>query len=472
VSFDDAEGRYSVELDGEKSASFMLKPSNLCRDSVDHVFELIRLTKDLIGTELMCSHAVVGSPTKGNATTIGIMFDDKTYIIENTLVGGPAFNSKKVFKGDIIVSVDGTQVNGENIMGLLKGVDKPESVVTIGLKRTSGNVEEVKLRRMANAKLADKRLMFDLYTTMVNRAKIVKDADLQKCVQEVFDHWTAQMEEEFLHDEIVASNVHEMQRKCDSWIVELLEILELGKELGAFEKMRQVQVKTLTRAEYESGFKEFDTDGDGFISKAEFKHLKGTKLSFEELDANSDGKINQDEYNKGFDKLDVNGHGTITVKEFKPGNDEDFMLDKLNRAVKVEKERRQQLAQRVVRRLLHTQLANAFASYAYGVSEVRRQRETAGRVVLRMQKRALAGAFDMFIGTVGQLKTTRQIVLKAMGRWRKKAMARAMWAWMEYVEVVTQERKEEALKYAKSDERSKNAVALKMTWDGRTIYVV
>jgi len=148
------------------------------------------------------------------------------------------------------------------------------------------------------------------------------------------------------------------------------------------------------------------------------------------------------------------------------------MLDKLNRAVKVEKERRQQLAQRIVRRLLHSQLANAFESYAYMVSEVRRQRETAERVVLRMQKRALAGAFDMFIATVGQLKATRQIVLKAMGRWRKKAMARAMWAWMEYVEVVAQERKEEALKYAKSDERSKHAVALQMTWDGRSIYVV
>ena len=62
--------------------------------------------------------------------------------------------------------------------------------------------------------------------------------------------------------------------------MELLEIVELGPELGAFEKLCQVQVKTLTRAEYETDFKEFDTDGDGFISKATFKHLKGTKLSF------------------------------------------------------------------------------------------------------------------------------------------------------------------------------------------------
>ena len=72
-----------------------------------------------------------------------------------------------------------------------------------------------------------------------------------------------------------------------------------------------------------------------------------------------------------------------------------------------EKRRRTEQAQRVVRRLLQSQLAHAFDSYAYRASEVRRQRETCSRVVLRMQKRALAGAFDMFIGTVGQLKANR-----------------------------------------------------------------
>jgi ribosomal protein S9 len=102
-------------------------------------------------------------------------------------------------------------------------------------------------------------------------------------------------------------------------------------------------------------------------------------------------------------------------------------------------------AKRIVQRLLHSQLVHAFDSYAYLVSEVRRNRETFRRVVLRMQQRALAGAFDMFIGKVGQLKAHRQTVKKAMGRWRTPAMATVMWAWMEYMEVVAQERKDEAL---------------------------
>jgi hypothetical protein len=62
-----------------------------------------------------------------------------------------------------------------------------------------------------------------------------------------------------------------------------------------------------------------------------------------------------------------------------------------------------------------------------------------------MQHVALAGAFDKFLGMVGQLRATRQIVEKAIGRWRTPAMATTMWAWMEHMDVVAQERKDEAL---------------------------
>jgi hypothetical protein len=116
-----------------------------------------------------------------------------------------------------------------------------------------------------------------------------------------------------------------------------------------------------------------------------------------------------------------------------------------------EKERRREQAKRIVYRLLHSQLAHAFDSYAYRVLEVRRQRETCTRVVLRMQHVALAGAFDLFIGTMGQLKAHWQMVEKAIhlaiGRWRTLAMATAMWAWMQ---LVAQERKAEVLEQARN----------------------
>ncbi len=55
-----------------------------------------------------------------------------------------------------------------------------------------------------------------------------------------------------------------------------------------------------------------------------------------------------------------------------------------------------------------------------------------------------------FIGTVEQLKTHRQIVDKVMGRWRTPATATAMWAWIEYMQVVAQERKDKALDEARN----------------------
>ena len=115
-----------------------------------------------------------------------------------------------------------------------------------------------------------------------------------------------------------------------------------------------------------------------------------------------------------------------------------------------EKQHRAEQAKRIVQRLLHSQLAYAFDSYLCRALEVRRQRKTCRRVVLRMQHGALAGAFDMFIGTVDQLKAHRQIVEKVIGRWRTPATATAMWAWMEYMQVVAQERKDKALDEARN----------------------
>ncbi|MFN9901199.1 MAG: hypothetical protein ACK55Z_20950, partial [bacterium] len=76
-----------------------------------------------------------------------------------------AFNSKKVFKGDKIVSIDSVPVGGGDIIPRLKGSDVPGSVVTIGLQRKdSKSVDEVKLRRMENTQLADKRQIFEPYS--------------------------------------------------------------------------------------------------------------------------------------------------------------------------------------------------------------------------------------------------------------------------------------------------------------------
>ena len=117
----------------------------------------------------------------------------------------------QVFKGDKIMTIDGQAVQGGQIIPALKGVDKPGSIVTLGLQRKSGAVEDVKLKRMANTQIADKRQLFELFTKLYDRANKSRDSEAAKYVQSALDLWTAEMMEEFEHDELVAHNVHDMQ---------------------------------------------------------------------------------------------------------------------------------------------------------------------------------------------------------------------------------------------------------------------
>ena len=196
---------------------------------VRRAIELIHLAQEIIAKEHLCDHKSIlpADSASGHATTIGIMYDEKTHIISNLLVGGPASNSKKIFKGDAIVSIDGNDVLNGNIHEMLLGSDKADSVVTLGLKRsTTGKVAEVKLRRKAIRRLADKTRMFELFTNLSNCAKRDQDIEAEGHLQEIIDLWTAEMTEQAEHDELVNHNVQEMQENCDAWFKELLQMLE------------------------------------------------------------------------------------------------------------------------------------------------------------------------------------------------------------------------------------------------------
>jgi len=91
---------------------------------------------------------------------------------------------------------------------------------------------------------------------------------------------------------------------------------------------------------------------------------------------------------------------------------ENTQKEDLNRAIESavvsEKEQRKELVRRIVQRLLHSQLAYAFDTYACRVLEVKRQREKCRRVVLNMQMRVLSRAFGMFIQEVKDQQEAKQ----------------------------------------------------------------
>jgi hypothetical protein len=102
--------------------------------------------------------------------------------VKNCLIGGPAFGHLQ--KGDLIVKIDGNEVNDDNILPFLLGSDIPGSQVIITVQRrkegTMGNIGselygyhnlfagsdkvDVVLTRISTAEIADRRRMFDLFT--------------------------------------------------------------------------------------------------------------------------------------------------------------------------------------------------------------------------------------------------------------------------------------------------------------------
>jgi C-terminal processing protease CtpA/Prc len=64
-------------------------------------------------------------------------------IIESMVVGGPAFTSKSLGRGDEILEVDGKPVTEKTIEILLAGNDKPGSLVVLTVSKGSDRVSEI-----------------------------------------------------------------------------------------------------------------------------------------------------------------------------------------------------------------------------------------------------------------------------------------------------------------------------------------
>ena len=105
---------------------------------------------------------------------VGISFEESHGImtILNLMVGGPAFNSKKIRKGDQVLAIDGVcNLKGEHISAALKGSNVAGTKLTLTVKsRLTGQQEDVALTRVLTASIADKRKLFDIFTQMADRA--------------------------------------------------------------------------------------------------------------------------------------------------------------------------------------------------------------------------------------------------------------------------------------------------------------
>jgi hypothetical protein len=154
--------------------------------------------------------------------------------VESCLIGAPAWTSKQIESGDIVERVDGVAVTPKSIQLALTGSDEPGSTVKVSIRRkTGGPLVDVLLHRMASSMVADKRRLFELFTSMKDSASKKGDANISRAVSECIEVWTHMLIEEHERDLIIESNINELKSKCNDDITQLVEILEqLGRMTG------------------------------------------------------------------------------------------------------------------------------------------------------------------------------------------------------------------------------------------------
>jgi C-terminal processing protease CtpA/Prc len=70
-------------------------------------------------------------------------------MIDNLVVGGPAYNSRQLHHGDVIVKVDGVPVTQSNITEMMVGNDTPGSPVIVSIARGGPKVSAARRSAIA-----------------------------------------------------------------------------------------------------------------------------------------------------------------------------------------------------------------------------------------------------------------------------------------------------------------------------------
>jgi len=203
------------------------------KDLLVRARDLIAMLQKRVRDDVLAVETIKCSSTEESSkSTVGLMFNGNGHV-ENVMAGGPAYTSRKIFKGDVIVKVDGQFVQGKDLQRKIIGDDVPGSLVTLTLKRGPADLVEVTMKRISTEEVADKRRMFDLFTKLNDRAKKDHDSEASKCVDETLLLWEKMLNADFDHDKRIFDNVRSMQLDCVPLSDELFSVLNsIGRMQG------------------------------------------------------------------------------------------------------------------------------------------------------------------------------------------------------------------------------------------------
>ena len=83
--------------------------------------------------------------------------------IDSLVVGGPAFESKLLEKGDIILQIDKSSVSLDDIQQRLVGTDVPGSSIMLTIRKKSGRTIDVALKKIPASIIADQFRMLEMF---------------------------------------------------------------------------------------------------------------------------------------------------------------------------------------------------------------------------------------------------------------------------------------------------------------------
>lgn len=92
---------------------------------------------------------------------VGILL--KGVEVDDVVVGGPAYESKLLEKGDIVTQIDHCQVSVADVQQRLIGADIVDSTITLTVRKKSGKAVDIFLKRVDSSTLSDRFKMLKLF---------------------------------------------------------------------------------------------------------------------------------------------------------------------------------------------------------------------------------------------------------------------------------------------------------------------
>jgi hypothetical protein len=118
-------------------------------------------------------------------------------MIEDLVVGGPAFNCQQLARGDEVLMVDDEPVNADNCFDRLIGSDVPGSLVKICFRSASSKkIEHVILTRISATEMLNNVRVFEIFTSLKDHAYAQRDRFAIEHIDQGIDLWMFMLRQE------------------------------------------------------------------------------------------------------------------------------------------------------------------------------------------------------------------------------------------------------------------------------------